>query len=120
VFSVAFSPDGKRIVSGGDTTAKVWDAHTGRNTLTLQGHTGTVSSVAFSPDGKRIVSGSYDKTVRVWDAHTGQDTLTLQGHTGNVYSVAISADGTRIVSGGADRVPGKPGEVKVWDAGPSK
>ena len=60
--SVAFSPDGKRIVSGsGDRTVKVWDATTGQETLTLKGHTRTVRSVAFSPDGKRIVSGSEDK-----------------------------------------------------------
>ena len=56
---MAFSPDGKRIVSGSrDKTVKVWDAATGQETLTLKGHTGSVSSVAFSPDGKRIVSGS--------------------------------------------------------------
>src|SRR5207248_1006633 len=71
--SVAFSPDGKRIVSGSDDeTVKVWDAQTGQETLTLKGHTHWVISVAFSPDGKRIASGSFDKTVRVWDAHTGQ------------------------------------------------
>ena len=79
---MAFSPDGKRIVSGSeDKTVKVWDAATGQETLTLKGHTGAVTSVAFSPDGKRIVSGSEDKTVKVWDAATGQETLTLKGHT---------------------------------------
>ena len=56
---MAFSPDGKRIVSGSqDKTVKVWDAQHRQETLTLKGHTGWVSSVAFSPDGKRIVSGS--------------------------------------------------------------
>ena len=54
---MAFSPDGKRLVSGSeDKTVKVWDAETGQETLTLKGHTGGVTSVAFSPDGKRIVS----------------------------------------------------------------
>src|SRR5262249_48766716 len=58
VLSVAFSPDGKRIVSGSeDRTLKVWDAQTGQETRTLEGHTGIVYSVAFSPDGKRIASG---------------------------------------------------------------
>jgi hypothetical protein len=74
VYSVAFSADGKRIVSGSeDNTLKVWDAATGQETLTLKGHTGWVYSVAFSPDGKRIVSGSWDNTLKVWDARLGQE-----------------------------------------------
>lgn len=65
---VAFSPDGKRIVSGGaDQTLKVWDADKGSETLALKGHTREVTCVAFSPDGQRIVSGSSDNT-NVWDA----------------------------------------------------
>ena len=64
VYSVAFSPDGKRIVSGSDDkTVQVWDADTGQPIgQPLTGHTDAVSSVAFSPDGKRIVSGSDDNT----------------------------------------------------------
>src|SRR5439155_162204 len=97
VYSVAFSTDGKRIVSGSsDCTVKVWDAHSGEEILTLQGHSTGVTSVSFSVDGKRLVSGSEDRTVMVWDAQTGQELLSLKGHTGGVTSVVFSADGTRI------------------------
>jgi WD40 repeat protein len=69
---VAVSPDGKRIVSGShDKTAKVWDAATGQETLTLKGHTNPVTSVAVSADGKRIVSGSEDQGARSVTAVTG-------------------------------------------------
>lgn len=62
VLSYAFSPDGKRIVSGSlDKTLKVWDAETEEETATLAGHTKYVTSCAFSPDGTRIVSsGDFD------------------------------------------------------------
>ena len=69
VSSVAFSPDGQRIVSGsGDETLKIWDANSGQELQTLKGHAAEVASVAFSPDGQRIVSGSRDTTVKIWDA----------------------------------------------------
>jgi len=71
VYSVAFSPDGKQIVSGSDDkTVRLWDSASGKVLRELQGHTDWVSSVAFSRDGKQIVSGSDDKTVRVWNVHS--------------------------------------------------
>jgi WD40 repeat protein len=72
VDSVAFSPDGKHIVSGShDKTIRVWDAVTGDIVSgPFEGHTSAVNSVAFSPDGKYIVIGSDDKTIRVWDANS--------------------------------------------------
>jgi WD40 repeat protein/serine/threonine protein kinase len=120
VASVAFSPDGKRIVSGSggyDEQAqplpgevKVWDAVTGRQILTLTGHTGRVTSVAFSHDGKRIVSGSDDQTLRVWDLGKGHAVLILEGHTSDVTSVAFTPDGKHILSRSTD------GTAKMWDA----
>ena len=67
VNSVAFSPDGRHIVSGSeDRTIRLWDAQTGGQVGNpLQGHTDSVLSVAFSPDGRHIVSGSGDKTIRL-------------------------------------------------------
>ena len=93
VNSVAFSPNGERVVSGSsDKTVRIWDAETGKAIgKPWQGHSGGVNSVAFSPDGKRVVSSSYDKTVRIWDAETGKAIGQLwQGHSGNVNSVAFS------------------------------
>jgi WD40 repeat protein len=111
---VAFSPDGKRIVTGGFDLAKVWDAETGTQLFELKGHQGPVQSAAFSPDGKRIVTGSHDKTVKVWDVRTGAILVELKGHTGAVQCVGFSPDGAQIITGGGD--PGKPGEAFLWDA----
>ncbi|QDT98029.1 WD40 domain-containing protein [Gimesia aquarii] len=111
VISVAFSPDGTRIVSGSwDNTVKIWDATQGQEIRTLKGHKGRVNSATFSPDGTRIVSGSNDNTVKIWDAAQGQEIRTLKGHTSGVTRVAFSPDGARIVSSSFDHT------VKIWDA----
>ncbi|HUT45541.1 MAG TPA: protein kinase, partial [Sedimentisphaerales bacterium] len=79
VYSVAISPDGKRIFSGSkDDTIKVWDAATGNELMTFRGHKSSVNSITFSPDAKRIVSGSTDKTIRIWDVATGDELTMLQ------------------------------------------
>jgi WD40 repeat protein/serine/threonine protein kinase len=78
IFSIAFSPDSRRLVtsSGGrgtfapDATAKLWDVVTGRELLTLRGHTQTVYGVACSPDGTRIATAGSDGTARIWQAAT--------------------------------------------------
>lgn len=111
IYSVAFSPDGKRIVSGSfDYKAIVWDAQTGHETVTLTGHTGAVNSVSFSPDGNRIVTGSDDSSVKVWESQTGQEILTLKGHTESVRSVAFSPNGRLIY------IDSKDNSIKVWNA----
>ncbi|MGP0089718.1 MAG: caspase family protein [Xanthobacteraceae bacterium] len=117
VWSVAFSPDGTRIVSASaDKTLKLWDAATGRLLRTFTGHTDGVQTVAFSPDGSRIVSGSQDKTAKLWDAATGQLLLTFVGHAGPLDSVAFSPDGVHLLSGVPQSTAGGDNTVKLWNA----
>jgi hypothetical protein len=67
--TLALSPDGRRLVSGGgDSLVKVWEASSRQDLLTLRGHTNVVSAIAFSPDGKHLASGGEDGSVRIWSA----------------------------------------------------
>lgn len=111
VSSVAWSPDGTRLASGGyDYMVRVWDMATGAALAVLDGHTGWVGSVAWSLDGTRLASsGGADSTVRVWDATTGVALAILDGHTSSVESVAWSPDGRWLASASRDRT------VRVWD-----
>jgi WD40 repeat protein len=107
---VAFSHDGKKIVSGSaDKTVHVWDPHTKKIFCMFEGHTDCVRSVAFSPDGEYIVSTSHDTTVRVWDVGTRAVHKIFRGHTGWVRTVGFSPDGKHIVSGSHDNT------LRVWE-----
>jgi WD40 repeat protein len=110
VTSVAFSQDGRRIVSGSNgTIVWIWKVETGEEDKKLKGHSNSVTSVAFSQDGRRVVSGSYDKTVRIWNVETGEEEKMLEGHSNSVTSVAFSQNGRRVVSGSYDET------VRIWN-----
>jgi WD40 repeat protein len=79
VWSVAFSPQGNLLASGGeDCQVRVWDVQTGDCSKILQGHQSRIQSVAFSPQPSVLASGSYDETVRIWSLESGECLQTLQ------------------------------------------
>ena len=78
VTSVAFSPDGKFALSGGDdNTLKLWEVATGRELRSFTGHASYVTSVAFSPNGKLALSGSADATMRLWELRSGKELAAM-------------------------------------------
>ena len=111
VRSVAFSPDGTRVLTGSsDHTARLWESSTGRLLSILEGHMGDVNSAVFSPDGTRVLTGSNDHTARLWESSTGRLLSTLKGHTNWVRSVAFSPDGTRVLTGSDDHT------ARLWES----
>ena len=67
IFCLAFGPDGKTIVTGGDdNVARIWDAATGKLLSVLAGHEDSIRSVAFDPSGETLITGSVDKSVKIW------------------------------------------------------
>jgi len=110
VLTVAFSPNGRILASGGsDNTINLWDVATGQILHQLLGHTGQVFGVAFNPNGRILASASADHTVRLWDVAAGRYLVTYASHQDRVFAVAFSPDGLTLASASKD------GTVKLWE-----
>lgn len=110
VTSLAFFPDGQRLLSGSvDGSLRVWSVSQQQSTNHLTGHTDGIWGVAIAPNGDLVASASADQTVRLWDVTNGTTVRTLRGHSDVVRSVAFSPSDLLVASGGLD------GEILLWD-----
>ena len=115
VYTVAFTPDGKGIATGGeDNLIRIWNPDNDAKSIRdIGGFGGTVFKLKYSPDGKSLLAASGDKAVHVFD-DKGTLKRKLQGHNDWVYVVSVSPDGKTVASGSWD------GEVKLWNLADGK
>lgn len=110
VTSLAFSPDGRWLVSTHEDGAVLqWNVTDRERVANFNEHSGSVLALAWAPDGKRLASASEDRSVLIWDTVTGRKAATFTGHRARVTAVAYSYDGKWLASTGHD------GEVILWD-----
>ncbi|HTY87489.1 MAG TPA: protein kinase [Candidatus Acidoferrum sp.] len=110
--AVAFSPDGKILVSTGGYRAsdiRLWDVVSGKEIGRLEGHGSYVISLVFWPDGKKLASSGADQTIRIWDVASRKCLDVLRGHRQEVWRLALLPDDKTLVSGCKD------GTVCFWD-----
>jgi WD40 repeat protein/serine/threonine protein kinase len=118
IYSAAFSPDGTRIVTSGNNSAKLWETATGK--LLFSFDISRLLSALFSPDGKLIATTSWDGKAKIWDVASGRALLSFDIHSldngskGRVVPVVFSPDG-KFVAGTS-----KDGTVKVWSSSSGK
>ena len=114
--SVAFSPDGRHVLSAsGDQTIKLWDIATGNVVKTFIGDS---HSVTFSPNGRYFLAG--DNILKLWDITSGKVVRTFKGNSTDVKSVAFSPDGRYALSGSQQGMYGSGNEIKLWDVATGK
>jgi len=114
VYSVALSPDGKTLASGGyDSKIILWDVDSGKPARTLEGHNGAILGLAFRPDGNVLASASGDRTVKLWDVKTGERLDTFGESLKELNTVLFSPDGQRVIAAGGDN------RIRVWQVSAS-
>jgi WD40 repeat protein len=102
VHDIAFSPDGRLLVSvGTDSIVRLWGVADGQ-LLNAMFHNNGLYGVAFSPDGRLVASASCDRTVKLWEVASGRLMNTLR-HADEVTSVVFSPDGALLASSGYDQ-----------------
>ncbi|KAI1758442.1 WD40-repeat-containing domain protein [Xylaria castorea] len=109
IASIAFSPDGQKLVSNSSGSVYVWDIAPGLAEYAFEGHCGRITVLVFSPDGSELISGSDDATIRIWNVTTGRTEMILP-HSGGVTTAAFSPDGSTLASATNDA-----GKIYIWD-----
>jgi len=115
VVGLAFTPDGKTLISSDNELIRLWDVASSKEKAVLKNGNSGPKPVAISPDGKLLAAGNWDTTVRLWDATSGAEIATLTGHAGPVLTVSFSPDSSLLASGGRSVKWGENAEVKLWD-----
>ncbi|MBI4586088.1 MAG: WD40 repeat domain-containing protein [Planctomycetes bacterium] len=107
--SVAFSPDGGILLSGGaDGALRIWDVKSGGLEKTVAAHPESIAAVGFSPDSRRAATAGRDGAVKLWSAPGWELEKVFFAHPVGVNALRFSPDGRTIATGGGD------GAVRLW------